>query len=65
MLLLEGSDDFSYPHETSQLPLFHLLGSGEEHKKMILRDGGHIVVFPSETFREILNWLDRYLGPVK
>ena len=65
VLLLEGRDDFTFPYSTSQLPLFHLLGSGEKDKKMVLRDGGHIVVFPPETFREILDWLDRYLGPVK
>ena len=65
VLLVEGREDFAYPYLTSQLPLFRLLGSGEKNKKMVLRDGGHIVVFPPEMFREILDWLDHYLGPVK
>jgi len=50
-LLLEGRDDFGFPDSTSQLPLFHLPGSDEKDKKMVLRDGGHIVVFPPETPR--------------
>jgi tRNA A-37 threonylcarbamoyl transferase component Bud32/cephalosporin-C deacetylase-like acetyl esterase len=65
VLLLEGREDFAYPYSTSQLPLFHLLGTAEKDKEMVLRDGGHIVMFPPETYREILDWLDRYLGPVK
>ena len=65
VLLIEGREDFTYPYETAQLPLFHMLGSDDKDKKMVLRDGGHITIFPAETFREILDWLDRYLGPVK
>jgi hypothetical protein len=65
VLLLEGREDFSYPYTTSQLPLFHLLGAPEKDKKMVLHEGGHIGRFPPETLREMLDWLDRYLGPVR
>ena len=34
VLLLEGREDFAYPYTTSQLPLFHLLGTPEKDKKM-------------------------------
>ena len=63
VLLLEGREDFSYPYTTSQLPLFHLLGVPAKDKKMVLHEGGHIGTFSPETLREVLNWLDRYLGP--
>jgi dienelactone hydrolase len=65
VLLLEARDDFTYPYMTSQLPFFRLLGAPEKDKKMVLRDGGHIATFPPEILRVILDWLDRYLGPVR
>jgi hypothetical protein len=27
-------------------------------------EGGHLPPRPQEVFKEILDWLDRYLGPV-
>jgi hypothetical protein len=64
VLLLEGREDFACPYTTSQLPLFHLLGAPEKDKKMVLHAGGHIGTYAPETIREMLNWFDRYLGPV-
>jgi pimeloyl-ACP methyl ester carboxylesterase len=62
-----GRSDFSFPVETSQLPMFRLLGAPEKDKKHILRDGGHGDVGPGlrETIKDALDWFDRYLGPVK
>jgi pimeloyl-ACP methyl ester carboxylesterase len=62
-----GRSDFSYPVETSQLPMFRLLGAPETDKKHVLRDGGHGDVGPGlrETIKDALDWFDRYLGPVK
>jgi dienelactone hydrolase len=65
VLLMEAREDFAFPYTTSQLPLFHLLGAPEKDKKMVLHEGGHIGTFSPETLREMLNWLDRYLGPVR
>ena len=65
VLMLNGRDDFLFPVETSQKPLFEALGTKEPDKKHVLYDGGHgnLVARP-DLIGEILNWLDRYLGPV-
>ena len=52
------------PVDTSQRPFFRLLGTPEKDKKHVLYDTGHIP--PNrEAIRDSLDWLDRYLGPVK
>jgi len=63
-LMLNGRDDFMRPVETSQKPLFRLLGAPDKDKKHVLYDAGHA---PPRlpAIKEILEWLDRYLGPVK
>ena len=33
-------------------------------KRHVVLDGGHIPPRPQDVFKEILDWLDRYLGPV-
>jgi hypothetical protein len=60
--MLNGRDDFLFPLETSQLPLFRLLGTPPAHKRHVLYKGGHNV-FDLQMIREILDWLDRYFGP--
>ncbi len=66
-LLIGGRSDFVIPLETSQLPLFRLLGAPERDKRMILWEGGHGEIKPNYlmTIKETLDWFDRYLGPVK
>ncbi|HVD92844.1 MAG TPA: protein kinase [Vicinamibacterales bacterium] len=62
-LLLNGRYDFATPVETAQRPLFALLGTPAEHKRLRLFETGHAQ--PAEDVaREILPWLDRYLGPI-
>ncbi len=57
-----------FPVEAAQRPLIRLLGAAERDKKhVVFEDAGH---FPSpddlpEGTRIMLDWLDRYLGPVK
>ena len=65
VLMLNGRDDFLFPLETAQKPLFRAFGTKEPDKKHILYDGGHrnLVTRP-DLIGEILNWFDRYLGPV-
>ena len=36
-----------------------------EHKRLVLLDGGHVPASPNEVIREVLDWLDLYLGPVE
>jgi dienelactone hydrolase len=63
-LMLNGELDFFFPEETSQKPMFDLLGTPEEHKKRLVYPGGHSVP-RTEMIRESLAWLDEYLGPVR
>jgi eukaryotic-like serine/threonine-protein kinase len=65
VLMVNGRDDFIFPVETSQLPLFRLLGAPNEHKRHALLDGGHLPSDLQAVMKEVLNWLDRYLGPAK
>jgi dipeptidyl aminopeptidase/acylaminoacyl peptidase len=62
-LMLTGRQDFSRPVETLQRPLFNLLGPPADRKRLALFDGGHIPRL-QDIIREILDWLDRYLGPI-
>jgi dienelactone hydrolase len=62
-LILNGELDFFFPPETSQKPMFDLLGTPLEHKKRLVFPGGHSVP-RTEQIKESLTWLDRYLGPV-
>jgi len=64
VLMLNGRYDFFYPIATAQLPLYRLLGARKEDKRHILYEGGHNIP-RNELIKETLDWLDRYLGPVK
>jgi eukaryotic-like serine/threonine-protein kinase len=63
-LMVNGRNDFQLPVETSQRPLFRLLGTPDEDKRHVILEGGHAPFDFSELIKETLNWLDRYLGPV-
>jgi len=62
-LMLNGELDFFFPAETSQKPMFDLLGTPPDHKRRLTYPGGHSVP-RVETIKQTLEWLDRYLGPV-
>ncbi len=62
-LILNGELDFFFPAETSQRPMFELLGTPAADKKRLVFPGGHSVP-RTEMIKESLDWLDRYLGPV-
>jgi pimeloyl-ACP methyl ester carboxylesterase len=64
VLMLNGEFDNYFPVETSQKPMFRLLGTAPADKKIIVYPSGHLV--PRIDFiKETLGWLDRYLGPVQ
>ncbi|HYW43335.1 MAG TPA: protein kinase [Bryobacteraceae bacterium] len=66
VLMVNGRDDFRFPLETSQLPLFRLLGTPAKDKQHVVREGGHLnPAGRPDIIKEILDWLDRYLGPVQ
>ncbi len=60
-LMLNGRYDFMLPFDTTQSPLFELLGA--EHKRHAVLEAGHALP-PSKVAPEVLSWLDHYLGPV-
>jgi eukaryotic-like serine/threonine-protein kinase len=62
-LLLNGRRDINNPVEQSQRLLFRLLGTPNADKRHVVFDSGHVVPL-QPAVREILDWLDRYLGPV-
>ena len=62
-LILNGELDFFFPLETSQRPMFELLGTPKDQKKRLVFPGGHSVP-RTEMIKESLDWLDRYLGPI-
>jgi tRNA A-37 threonylcarbamoyl transferase component Bud32/dienelactone hydrolase len=64
LLMINGRYDFSCPLDTSQEPMMRLLGTPEKDKRLALFDTGHVPP-RNEMIRETLDWLDRYLGPVK
>jgi hypothetical protein len=54
------------PLETRQLPLFRAVGTPDKNKRHVLFDGGHLnVMTQPRMMKEILDWFDRYLGPVE
>ncbi len=67
VLMVNGKDDFLFPLESSQIPLFRALGTPEKDKKHVLYEGGHGWDTGTRllVIKDALDWLDRYLGPVK
>jgi dienelactone hydrolase len=63
LLMINARYDFYFPLETSQRPLFELLGTPDADKKWVVYDGGHSVP-RDKLIAETLAWLDHYLGPV-
>ena len=65
VLMLNGRDDFIFPMETHQKPLFEALGTQKPDKVFRQYSGGHAnLLTRPDLIGEILDWLDKYLGPV-
>jgi eukaryotic-like serine/threonine-protein kinase len=66
VLMLNSRQDFRFPLETSQNPLFDALGSPAGQKKHVLIDAyGHYTPRQDDWVKEIVDWYDAHLGPVK
>ena len=63
VLMVNGREDFDLPYDTAQVPLLKMLGSADKHHVVLA--GGHIPPKPQLVYKEILDWLDKYLGPVR
>jgi len=58
-LMLNGRYDFFFPIETSQQPMFRLLGTPADQKRYVVEEGSHFVP-RTRQIQETLAWLDRY-----
>ena len=60
--MLGGRFDYENPVETHQQGMLDLFKTTEEHKRLVVYETGHLPLPRGEMIREILGWLDRYLG---
>jgi formylglycine-generating enzyme required for sulfatase activity/predicted Ser/Thr protein kinase/dienelactone hydrolase len=65
VLMLNGRYDATFPLESAQRPLFHFLGTPANDKKHVIYEDGHGAFPRPAAVRESLDWLDKYLGPVR
>ena len=67
VLMVNGREDVLVPVKTSQIPMYELLGTDDKHKEHKLYPGGHGVfgLFYKQIQGDVIDWLDRYLGPVE
>jgi len=63
--MVNGRYDTAFPLESSQRALFEFLGTPAKDKKHVIYEGGHGAFPRPAAVRECLDWLDKYLGPVK
>jgi eukaryotic-like serine/threonine-protein kinase len=64
VLVLNGRYDSDFPVDSSQQPLFQFLGTAPQDKKLVVFEGGHGVFPRPEAVGDVLDWFDKYLGPV-
>jgi eukaryotic-like serine/threonine-protein kinase len=64
VLMVGGRHDYVLPYEMTQRPLFEQLGTPANQKRHVVFEAGHVNFPRAELIREVLAWLDRYLGPV-
>jgi dienelactone hydrolase len=65
VLMVNGRDDFDLPYATAQVPMFKLLGTPAADKKHAVFEGGHIPANQQAPIKEMLDWVDKYLGVVR
>jgi serine/threonine protein kinase/formylglycine-generating enzyme required for sulfatase activity/dienelactone hydrolase len=66
VLMVNGRYDFTFPVAKAQDPLFKMLGTAEGDKRHIVLDTPHDVTEQRPLLvKAVLDWLDRYLGPVQ
>lgn len=64
-LMVNGRYDFSFSIDKSQTPLFAMLGTLAADKRHVVMESPHdVTVHHAELLKEVLGWLDKYVGPV-
>jgi dienelactone hydrolase len=65
-LMVNGRYDATFAHETGQLPMLRMIGTPAADKHQVLFETPHDVRLEHESLvREVLAWLDKYLGRVQ
>jgi serine/threonine protein kinase/dienelactone hydrolase len=65
VLMVNGRYDYTFSLELSQNPLFNALGTPKKDKEHIVLETPHDVTEQRpQLVKAVLDWLDRYLGPV-
>ena len=64
ILMLNGKYDYSFPMQISQIPLYQLLGTPKKDKFHKTYEADHFIP-TNELIKEVLGFLDKYLGPVR
>ena len=65
VLMVNGKYDWFMTVDDAQKPLYDLLGTRPEDKRYYALEAGHSPLPRAEVVRLVLDWLDRYLGPVE
>jgi hypothetical protein len=65
ILMQNGRWDSTFPVESSQKPLLALFGTAERDKQLKIYEAAHDVYDLNEARKDEVEFLDRYLGPVK
>jgi predicted esterase len=65
VLMVNGRDDFIFPVEMAQRPLYRMLGAQDRDKQHAVLEGGHVPDDWQSVVTKVLDWLDRYLGPLR
>jgi cephalosporin-C deacetylase-like acetyl esterase len=65
LLMVNGQYDFTFPPDLAQLPLIKMIGTPEADKRRVVSPTAHDVSQDSALLsKEVLAWLDKYLGRV-
>ncbi|TKJ33437.1 MAG: hypothetical protein CEE38_20770 [Planctomycetes bacterium B3_Pla] len=66
-LMVNGAEDAIMPLKTSVKPMYELLGTDDQYKELKTYPGGHGLfgLFNKQILKDVLDWLDLYLGPVE
>jgi hypothetical protein len=64
ILLIAGRTDYVLPVETHQEPIIRLSAAAPQDKRHVILNSGHEPSPFQDVIKEVIPWLDRYLGPV-
>jgi pimeloyl-ACP methyl ester carboxylesterase len=65
VLMVNGQYDYTFPPNLAQLPLLKMIGTPEADKRRVVSPTAHDVSQDSALLsKEVLAWLDKYLGRV-